>query len=191
MMIYPWGPLLLKQNVDLKIINIILNNIPDRGRESLLDNNSNLKRISFNKEECGYLINLLDSYFLNYFREMGIAKKNLPYNQYILNQSWVNIHKKDQFIPPHAHGYCDLSFVLYLKFPPPSILPLDTDEGNIIFTYGERNDARAKVKNIVKHQIKPEVGELYMFPNNLSHYTTPIASVQSERISLSGNIELL
>ena len=188
--IFNWGPLLIKQEIDPNITNTIIRNIPNRG----IGINTSLKNISrredFSREECGHLSNILDPYFRIYIKNL-YENVNPQDVQYRLNRAWVNVYKKDDYVSSHIHVDCDISFVLFLKVPPSNILDLEKHEGNLIFTYGENSDFRAKVRNKNMIFIDPKVGELYLFPNNLNHYSIPISHPQAERISLSGNIELL
>jgi uncharacterized protein (TIGR02466 family) len=39
------------------------------------------------------------------------------YMPYWITNSWVNLHKKDGFTYPHAHGMCSLSIAAYLQLP--------------------------------------------------------------------------
>ena len=185
--IYPWGPLLIKQDIDPNIINIIIKNIPNRGEGIDTDLKTISRRENFNQVEIRHLTSLLDPYFRFYFKTLWeeIDSKVVKYN---LNRAWVNIYKKDDYVSSHIHTHCDMSFVLFLKVPPPNLLDLTKHEGNLVFTYGENSDFRARVKNNNMHSIDPKIGEIYIFPNNLNHYSIPISHPQIERISLSGNL---
>lgn len=186
---YSWGPLLLRQRVDPYITNQILNNIPNRGVGINADNLINIeRREQFNDIEKGYIQNHLKPYVEIYLKQIPLLE-NLSLTKWELTNAWVNIYKQYHFVPPHIHEGCDISFVLFLKLPKEE--NLKDREGNLIFTYGEESDSRSLIRPIVSHNIVPQVGELYIFPNNLNHYTLPMSSQELERISMSGNIKII
>ena len=103
---------------------------------------------------------------------------------------WGNIYKSRDWINPHVHRDCDLSFTLIVKAPPHELLNNTKREGCLIFTYGETPSWSQKIKPITHQGFLPIEGELFIFPQNLNHYTIPIVHPQMERISISGNIAL-
>ena len=107
---------------------------------------------------------------------------------YKIDSLWGNVYRGNDFVPPHVHHKCDLSFVLFLKMPSLEFLNSNKNEGCLVLRYGE--DVVSKIPNKTNHYILPKVGELIIFPYNLLHYTIPMSHPQAERISMSGNIIL-
>ncbi len=153
-----------KQNIDT--------DLPDLYQRALMDINDK----DYNKILYPYIKNYLDVYGWQ--------------GGYKLQSLWANVYKGNDYIPPHTHVACDLSFVLFLKMPSIDKLKLSKSEGFIMFRYGEEPYFSQKVKPIVDQQILPKVGELIIFPQNLTHYSAPMSHPQAERISISGNISL-
>lgn len=111
--------------------------------------------------------------------------------KYNITSLWANVYRSGDFIPPHIHEGCDLSFVLILKMPPVELLNSQKNEGKLALMWGySAPPFYQKIKHIDHHQFLPKIGELIIFPQNLIHYTLPMKHPQAERISISGNILL-
>ena len=182
--IFPWGPLLVKQMVDLSVTNEFLKDFNYNNSNIELPFPSLEKRKEYDVSNVKY-INLLSPYIKNYLKIRGLE------NNFKLNILWGNLYGVNHYIPPHTHGNCDLSFVLFLEMPPTHLLNLEKGEGFLTFGYGEKSDWRSLIKNITYHRILPKINELYIFPHNLRHHSTPMSNPHSKRISVTGNIELL
>ena len=184
-LIYPWGPLLSKQVVSNLVSDVFLQDLGKGGDEAKVGVVPIHKRYNYNLDNPKYL-DLLLPYFHNYL------KKITPLNYKLkLKLLMGNVYGSNDYIPPHIHSNCDLSFVLFLKTPSPHLLNSQTNEGNICFEYGEPKDNRSKLNCIYIHTINPQINDLFIFPNYLRHYSIPIKNPQAQRISLAGNIELL
>ena len=127
---------------------------------------------------------ILQPYILNHL------KTSKHQGRYKIVSLWANVYRSGDFIPPHVHHYCDLSFVLILKMPPIELLNSQKNEGELNLMWGVSAPFCQKIKHIDNHQFLPKVGELIIFPQNLIHYTLPMKHPQAERISISGNILL-
>jgi len=128
--------------------------------------------------------NILRPYIKNYLNEINWD------GNYQVTRLWGNIYRSKDFIDPHVHRDCDLSFTLIVKAPPLEILNEKKSEGCLILTYGETPSFYQKIKPITHQGFLPVEGELFIFPQNLNHYTIPMSHPQAERISISGNISL-
>jgi uncharacterized protein (TIGR02466 family) len=184
---YYWGPFLFK----IKILQEDLNLITALCKKD--------KTKDARKKLAGII---KDEYFIDKEKYENILKKYLEtyshghknwYNQEIKSitcvSAWVNYMKKGEYNPPHLHGDCDLSSVLYLKIP--EELKKENQEyigtltnggpGSITFQYGEYRPL-----NSDEHRVFPEEGDLYIFPFNLKHSVSPFKS-NIERISVAAN----
>ena len=132
-----------------------------------------------------YLLEIFSPYIENYLRGIGWN------GGWKLVNLWGNIYKAKDYVPPHIHVKCDLSFVTFLKMPSNDQLLKEKREGNLVFMYGEEGSGFQKIKPKTHHRFLPKVGEIYIFPQNLRHYTVPFTNETAERISISGNITLL
>ena len=88
----------------------------------------------------------------------------------------------------HIHTECQISTVMYLKIPEflPSRKKSREDDGNITFVNSTSNDT-----GLVTPQFsyRPEVGDLFIFPAQQSHFVYPFrtADGKGERRSVSFN----
>ena len=94
---------------------------------------------------------------------------------------WVNFQRADDWQPVHNHAG-EFSFVVYVDIPP-GMYDEPEIAGSIVFNYGEQlPHARCQYG-----PIKPQVGDIYIFPAWLKHYVYPYKST-GQRVSVSGNI---
>jgi hypothetical protein len=102
---------------------------------------------------------------------------------YVYGDIWVNLQKKNEFIPNHDHDGI-LSYTIWMKLP-------QTDgnryEGSFEFTY---LDVLGNVRNHLIQLTKNDEGSIIMFPATLQHCVYPFYSGDDVRISVSGNILL-
>ena len=184
--IFPWGPILMRQEVDPNITKKFLNEWPSDGEDVETPLPNLTSRKIYPKSQWKEYESLLAPYINLYLQKMGIQ-----YN-FRFRGLWGNLYRQKDSIPLHIHNVCDLTFVLYIKLPPPSLLNLENEnEGNVVFIYGEETDARSKVRMVNEYNLTPKLNEIFIFPNNLRHYSIPMTHPKAERISISGNIELL
>ena len=107
-----------------------------------------------------------------------------------MTMAWANFMKAGEFNPPHTHGNCDFSSVLFIKIPEALKEEHKKFRGNgggpgaITFTYGETHPYAIAGKGFF-----PQEGDLYIFPATLTHFVSPFLSLE-ERISLSANFRL-
>ena len=187
---YYFGPLLFHTEInenDLNKINSLCHKDENLNHRKHLAGHINDEfRIDYKKLES-----ILDLYFDDY--------KNCFYNFYgyrmdfYINSAWVNYMKAGEFNPMHTHDNCDLSAVLFLSIPD------DIKEENINFK-GNKNGvtvgpgelrffAFPSIKRYITEKgFFPKRGDLFIFPNNLSHYVAPFES-NVERVSVAFNMK--
>tara|TARA_Y100000015_G_scaffold18960_1_gene18392 strand:+ start:57 stop:620 length:564 start_codon:yes stop_codon:yes gene_type:complete len=96
---------------------------------------------------------------------------------------WVNFSVAGDWQPVHSHDG-DFSFVAFVDVPD-GMYDESPAAGAIHFTYGEKLPGSRSVYG----PIKPEKGDVFIFPNWLNHYVYPFKS-SGQRISVSGNISV-
>ena len=160
------------------------------------------KEINFNTELAGHLkdqykINK-DKYF-EYIKEQLLAYlteaekwygKKIAENSIEISSAWVNFMKAGDFNPPHVHINCNLSSVLFLEIP--KGLEKERKEyvgrhfgpGTLEFLYGDYRELSNMNMNVA-----PEVGDLIIFPANVTHVVSPF-KCKGTRTSLAANFIL-
>ena len=103
---------------------------------------------------------------------------------------WFVKQKPGEYNPLHLHTHCKVSGIVYLQTPSKqlkSIKPLDTD-GKITFFNNSGTDMNFSEQSCF---IKPEVGDMYIFPALTHHMVWPYRSEDPDdlRLSLSFNAD--
>lgn len=191
-----WGPLLWNRMIEPAVVeglmDIGLNLGPEKDHSKYLASNiENVK--SFSLDDCEWALVHLEHHFQNYLQAEEDYLNNLRRRGRRTISSiagmWINRQHQYETNPEHKHDG-DLSFVLYLQVP--EELRQEHNQyrgqgpgpGSIQFRYGEYLDWVINVQSFF-----PRVGQLFIFPAELSHSVTPFKS-DVERISVSGNIFL-
>ena len=181
-----WGPLLFKTKIDnyKKILNKVKKEYSyNKNLASHLD-----ETFIFNPNEFKKNIDKAFNNYLNFYETY--YNTTLSNKKYDVTASWVNFMKAGDFNPPHTHGD-DFSCVLYLKIP--DLLKKENDSyegrdksgpGGIQFIYGEE-----RIHCVTGVGLKPEEGDMLIFPANLRHVVNPFKS-KCTRISMSANFKL-
>lgn len=101
-----------------------------------------------------------------------------------LENSWVNINRKNNFNRTHIHKGSSFSGVVYLK--------TNSNSGPIIFlnpTGSEAYPIDDTIKDFYgRYEINPTVGDILVFPSYLKHYVDPNLS-DEDRISIAFNMK--
>jgi uncharacterized protein (TIGR02466 family) len=188
-----WGPLLWKT----KISNDIVDGLLTRGLKSNVSHRHKLvgyfkDEYSYSKDDMSWFVEKMKPYFLKH--------KDVCENEWYLTENppiqltslWINIMRAGDFNPPHTHDG-ELSFVIYLKVPEKleeefnSYVGRSPDgNGAGAVTFGIDFDATKK-NTISTMTFLPEVGDMFIFPANLTHFVAPF-KCEGERISVSGNL---
>jgi len=190
----PFGPYVMRTKV------------PEDIRKRLLkDGKKDLK--SYHKSLAGHLHTQLkyndkttkwfyqESHFIwqayreGWSRWSGLPNTNCELNAHDL---WVNFMKPGDFNPVHTHGG-DYSFVIFLDVPKELKKEQDAFEGtsavpgSLMFEFTQQ----AKPKWAQTGQaVKPQTGDMYIFPALLQHWVVPYKS-KCTRVSVSGNLEIV
>lgn len=103
--------------------------------------------------------------------------------------SWVVRQFKNEYNPAHHHSG-HISGVGYLKVPQHMGSTIQENKrsnhnGNLVFINGSENLFSKSI-----YEIKPEVGDFYLFPNYLMHAVYPFTGTDEERRSVSFNAKL-
>ena len=139
-----------------------------------------------------WFYNIFQPYFQKY-REghckfHGIEEKSVAVDAQDL---WVNFMKPGDFNPIHTHGG-DYSFVLFLDIPYQIHMEQSKFEGTsaspgtLMFEYTQMARPRWATTGSA---IRPNTGELYIFPALLRHWVAPFKS-KCTRVSVSGNLQI-
>ena len=100
---------------------------------------------------------------------------------------WIVNQKENEYNPVHAHSNCNISAVLYLKVPefkPRGYTGKKNIDGHIEFINSTVDQSMLSAGSFV---VKPEVGNLLMFPSTLLHTVYPFQG-PDERRSLAFNL---
>ena len=110
---------------------------------------------------------------------------NKEFNSFEIKSSWAVCQFESDYNPIHWHdGH--LSGVMYTKIPSDfggSYKELNKN-GNIAFIHGSTQLTASSV-----YDVKPKIGDLFLFPSNMMHTVYPFFSDQ-ERRSVSFNVFL-
>ena len=113
-----------------------------------------------------------------------------------LESAWINRQKKNEFNPPHTHdGH--LSFVVYTEIPDglkeECSLSVANSPGPGCITFDLNMPGTSKVDKLFlqTHSHLPSVGDMFIFPAALPHWVYPFKTTEGERVSISGNINLI
>tara|TARA_R100001129_G_scaffold98407_1_gene67002 strand:- start:23 stop:667 length:645 start_codon:yes stop_codon:yes gene_type:complete len=116
-------------------------------------------------------------------------------NGFEIMTAWINHQKKNEFNPPHTHdGH--LSFVIYTEIPEGLHKECYTSVSNspgpgcITFDFNIPNIKSNKFF-LQTHSHLPSVGDMFIFPAGLPHWVYPFKTTEGERVSISGNINLI
>ena len=189
---YYWGPLLFKVKVKEEDIEKIY-------QICKKDKNKDFRNQLAGIIEQEYLIDekiyfeIIEKY-LSSFKNAFLNWYGKEFNKIEVLKVWVNFMKKNEYNPPHVHGKCNFSSVMYLKIPDKlkienqkyiGTLKSKGGPGSINFLNAPGNDKFS----INTQQFFPEEGDFFIFPASLLHYVVPFKS-NVERISVAANFEV-
>ena len=187
-----WGPLLCRLKLhsnDLKKFAKLCSKKSSFVNETLAGVIKNEHHINTFKYS-----HLMDSY-LQVFQQNYRHWYGVPLTQKIrVTLAWVNFMTAGEFNPPHIHGDCDFSSVLFIKVPkklkeenkkfPGYMAESRGGPGSLSFIYGESQNYSISSKSFF-----PEEGDLFIFPATLTHFVAPFMC-KEERIPMSANFKL-
>ena len=192
----PFGPRILKSSVPQVVIDAVNEKantiLQDNKKSNDLDYSSNLagnvkKEVALSLAEVKGLEVVVNKLATEYI--MKLVPNQLDPEKTIMSySSWVVSQYAGDFNPLHIHD-SQLSGVLFLKMPPnyeeeyrredhyPSVGCLEF-LGSVANTFAKHS-----------WYVKPQIGDLYLFPSWLSHQVYPFRS-EGERRSMAFNIHL-
>ena len=141
------------------------------------------------------VFNILKPYFDSYALGYQEYRAQPLCNGFEMITAWINRQKKNEFHPPHTHDG-DLSFVLYTEIPRGLHKECHTSVHNspgpgcITFDFNMPGNNINKF-NLQTHSHLPSVGDFFIFPAGLPHWVYPFKTTEGERVSISGNINLI
>jgi len=100
---------------------------------------------------------------------------------------WIVNQKENEYNPAHYHSNCSISAVLYLKVPefrPRGFVGKKNIDGYIEFINSTVDHSMLSAGSYL---VKPQVGQLLMFPSTLLHTVYPFQGPE-ERRSLAFNL---
>ena len=132
--------------------------------------------------------------FSNYYKVH--LEKSMPPAEFYLQKMWINYQKQYEFNPPHQHG-STYSFATFIKIPThwkeQHALPWlkranDQQASDFQFLLGEEMGPI----RLVNIPLSPEdEGRMLFFPGWLMHQVFPFYGTEEERITISGNLQLI
>ena len=141
------------------------------------------------------VFDILKPYFNSYALGYQEYRAQPLCNGFEMITAWINRQKKNEFNPPHTHdGH--LSFVLYTEIPRGLHKECHTcvhnspGPGCITFDFNMPGNNINKFY-LQTHSHLPSVGDFFIFPAGLPHWVYPFKTTEGERVSISGNINLI
>jgi len=192
----PFGPRIMRSSIPQNIVDLVNEKadsiLKDDQKSNDLDYSGNLagnvkKEVAFSLGEVKSLETVINKLVTEYIMKT-VADQFKPENTNMTYTSWVVSQYAGDFNPMHIHD-SQLSGVFFLKVPPgyeeeyrredhyPSVGCLEF-LGSVPNTFSKHN-----------WMIKPQIGDLYIFPSWLSHQVYPFRS-EGERRSMAFNIHL-
>ena len=186
--IRPFSPTIGKYKIPDKTIEILNNHI-----DEILKDENKIEELYHGKNLAGEikyeikltkdfldknLYELLKNYVFNFIK----SSLNKEITKFDLKSSWAVCQFESDYNPIHWHdGH--LSGVMYTKMPDDmgSSYKQENKNGRIAFIHGATQFLVSSV-----YDVKPEVGDLFIFPSYMMHTVYPFFSDQ-ERRSISFN----
>ena len=186
--IRPFSPTIGKYKIPNNIVNILNDHI-----DEILKDENKIEKLYHGKELAGeikyeikltkdfldkHIHGLLKNYVFNYIK----SSLNKEIKKFDLKSSWAVCQFESDYNPIHWHdGH--ISGVMYTKMPSDmgSSYKVENKNGRIAFIHGSTQFLVSSV-----YDVKPEVGDLFIFPSYMMHTVYPFFSDQ-ERRSISFN----
>ena len=186
--IRPFSPTIGKYKIQGNLVDIINNHI-----DEILKDENKIEQLYHGKELAGeikyeikltkdflntHMYEILKGYVFNFIK----SSLNKEIKKFDLKSSWAVCQFESDYNPIHWHdGH--VSGVMYTKMPKDlgSSYKNENKNGRISFIHGSTQFLVSSV-----YDVKPEVGDLFIFPSYMMHTVYPFFSDQ-ERRSVSFN----
>ena len=197
-MLSPFGPMILC----VKLPDNIIERINHLGDTQQNKNNMDGRLAGQIKDEPELTTEEMDSIGIKkIFMDIGQQyvhtilsdKHHFDYNKddFYINMKfvsgWIVNQKENEYNPAHYHSNCSISAVLYLKVPefrPRGFVGKKNIDGYIEFINSTVDHSMLSAGSYL---VKPQVGQLLMFPSTLLHTVYPFQGPE-ERRSLAFNL---
>ena len=204
--IRPFGPTIIRGSVPMDLIHLL-----DKKASQMLGSEQLSKEFNHAQNLAGNVqkeVRFPQSWMstkefqpmVQYIGEMVKAYISIPpanetispafVGKLVIQSMWMVSQYAGDFNPFHIHEG-QLSGVIYLRIPPGLQHEYDEEDhyptvGDIVFFHGQ-----AATFSGHKLQYSPGVGDIFLFPNWLSHGVYPFRTKGQERRSVSFNLELI
>ena len=186
--IRPFSPTIGKYRIQGNLVDILNNHI-----DEILKDENKIEQLYHGKELAGeikyeikltedflntHMYEILKGYVFNFIK----SSLNKEIKKFDLKSSWAVCQFESDYNPIHWHdGH--ISGVMYIKMPNDlgSSYKNENKNGRISFIHGSTQFLVSSV-----YDVKPEVGDLFIFPSYMMHTVYPFFSDQ-ERRSVSFN----
>ena len=186
--IRPFSPAIGKYKISQNIIDTLNNHI-----DEILKDEEKIEELYHGKNLAGEikyeielskdfidqkLLEVLKNYVYNYVK----STLNKEIKSFEIKSSWAVCQFESDYNPVHWHDG-NISGVMYTKIPDDfgGSYKENNRNGNIAFIHGSTQLTASSV-----FTVKPELGDLYIFPSNMIHTVYPFFS-DEERRSISFN----
>ena len=190
----PFGPFVMKT----KLPDYIIKRLHKDGKKELQSYNKKLaghlkSQFLYNKDTIQWFYSETAPIW-ECFRKQHTQFHNLENHRVELDAHdlWVNFMKAGDFNPIHTHGG-DYSFVVFVDVPPKLSKEQDDFEGtsakpgSLMFEFTQQAKPRWATTG---QAMKPQTGDMYIFPALLQHWVAPFKS-KITRVSVSGNLQIM
>jgi len=204
--IRPFGPTIIKGKMPMDLIHLLDKKATKMlGNEQLSKEFNHAQNLAGNvKKEVRYPQSWMSTKefkpVVHYMGEMVKAYISIPpasetispefVGKLLIESMWMVSQWAGDFNPFHIHEG-QLSGVIYLRIPPGLKQEYSEEDhyptvGDIVFFHGQ-----AATFSGHKMQHTPKVGDIFLFPNWLSHGVYPFRTKGQERRSVSFNLQLV
>jgi|TARA_R100000656_G_scaffold3371_3_gene5102 uncharacterized protein (TIGR02466 family) len=204
--IRPFGPTIIKGKMPMDLIHLLDKKASQMlGNEQLSKEFNHAQNLAGNvKKEVRYPQSWMSTKefkpVVHYMGEMVKAYISIPpasetispefVGKLLIESMWMVSQWAGDFNPFHIHEG-QLSGVIYLRIPPGLKQEYSEEDhyptvGDIVFFHGQ-----AATFSGHKMQHTPKVGDIFLFPNWLSHGVYPFRTKGQERRSVSFNLQLV
>ena len=122
-------------------------------------------------------------------------EKETPPPKFELNSIWVNYQKQNEFNPLHDHG-TSYSFVIFMKIPTHWKEQHKVDLGmyrarvasDFVFVQPKNSEELINTHFTLSSE---DEGRMLFFPAHLQHLVYPFYGTDEERVTISGNINIV